>query len=168
MMLRHSELSGTGDRSGRSRIALPAVAAPRAISWPPLPMLAMLAGVAAVTPGSPMIALGSSGTPAVASTRTSEPTANAAWSAADRCQLAPPSQRERGGGRRDDDEQDRSRLADRPPADLPAHHGGGQPPAALGCPVGQPGQQRQRTERHERDSGQRERGSDGDHGIDPE
>ena len=90
MMLRHSELSGTGDRSGRSSITWPAVAAPRAISWPPLPMLAMLAGVMAMTPGSPVIALGSSGTPAVASTRTSEPTANAAWSAADCCQLLHP------------------------------------------------------------------------------
>ena len=53
-------------------------------------MLAMLAGVAAVTPCSPMIALGSSGIPSVVSTCTSEPTANAAWSAADRCQLAHP------------------------------------------------------------------------------
>ena len=62
-----------------------------AISWLPLPMLATLAGVAAVTPGAPAIASAApGGSPPVASTRTSEPTAKAAWSAADCCQLAYP------------------------------------------------------------------------------
>ena len=86
-MLCHSLLTGTGDRSGRSRIALPAEAASRAINWPVLPMLVMLAGVAAVTPRSLAIVSVSSGTAWVAFTRTSAPTAKAAWSAADWCQL---------------------------------------------------------------------------------
>ena len=168
MMLRHSELSGSGDRSGRSRIAWPAVPAPTAISWPPPPMLAMLAGVAAVTPGSPVIALGSSGPPAPASTRTSEPTANAAWSAADCCQLRHPASASvvvavatttsRTGPA--------WRIGRRPICQLTMAAASRLPRSV--APSASLGQQRQRTERHERDPGQRERGSDGDHRIDPE
>ena len=87
----HSALAGSDDRSGRSRIVLPAVLASSAISWPPLAMLARLADVAAVTPGARVIApVAPSGSWSAASTRTSEPTAKAAWSAADCRQLAYP------------------------------------------------------------------------------
>ena len=51
-------------------------------------MLATLAAVAAVTPGAPVIApVAPGGSGPAASTRTSEPTAKAAWSAADCRQL---------------------------------------------------------------------------------
>ena len=50
----------------------------------------MLAGVAAVTPGARVNVPVSSGTAPVELTRTSEPTAKAAWSAADRRQLEYP------------------------------------------------------------------------------
>ena len=87
----HSVLSGSGDRSGRSRIVLSAVPASSAISWPALPVLARLASVTAVTPGAPVIApVTPGGSGPAESTRTSEPTAKAAWSAVDCRQLAYP------------------------------------------------------------------------------
>ena len=128
----------------------------------------MLAGVAAVTPGARVNVPVSSGTAARGAHLHVRANREGGLVRSRPQPARVPSQSQRGGGRRDDDEQDRSRLADRPPANLPAHDGGGQPPSALGCPVGEPGQQRQRTERDERHSGQRQRGSDGDHGIDPE
>ena len=165
----HSALAGSDDRSGRSRIVLPAVLASSAISWPPLAMLERLADVAAVTPGARVIApVAPSGSWSAASTRTSEPTAKAAWSAADCRQLAYPASASVVVATCDHHEQGRARLADRPPGDLPAHHGGGQPPSAVGRLVGQPGQQRQPAERDDRHPGQRECGGEGDHGIDPE
>ena len=68
-------------------MALPAVAVPSAISWLPFPMPVTLAGVAAVTSGARVNVPVLTGTPAAPSTRRSEPTAKAAWSAADCRQL---------------------------------------------------------------------------------
>jgi hypothetical protein len=84
----HSALRGSGDRSERIRIVLAAVLASSAISGTALPTVVTLAAVAAVTPGTWVIAAAvPSGSPAAESTRTSEPTAKAAWSAADCRQL---------------------------------------------------------------------------------
>ncbi len=62
-----------------------------AINWLALPVPATLAAVAAVTPGARVTELAApSGSAPAASTRTSEPTVNAAWSAVDCRQLAYP------------------------------------------------------------------------------
>ena len=80
---------GSGDKSRRSDTTAAAVRPSRASNSPSDPVLNRVIGVAPVTPGAPATAA------AVASwagldvvTRTSAPTAKAAWSCADCCQLA--------------------------------------------------------------------------------
>ena len=103
-----------------------------------------------------------------ASTRTSEPTAKAAWSAADCFQLRYPASASvvvavATTTSRTGPAWRIGRLAD-----LQLTRAAASRRAAVGRLVGQPGEQRQPAERDERHPGQRECGGDGDHRIDPE
>src|SRR5215467_8224130 len=80
---------GSGDRSRRSDTVAAAARPSRASISPPDPRLYRVTGVAAVTPGALATAAAvASWTGRDVDTRTSAPTAKAAWSCADCCQLA--------------------------------------------------------------------------------